>query len=100
MRLLALAPPSFALVFAYSEALYLTLAVAVFLLAGRQRWWCTAAAGYLAGLTRPVGRAAGAAGRVHGLAGPVPAGLGAVAAAVAPVAGAATFLLWAAGLAR
>ena len=95
VRLLALAPPSFALVFAYSEALYLTLAVAVFLLARRQRWWCTAAAGYLAGLTRPVGVLLALPVAYMAWQDRSRQGLGAVAAAVAPVAGAATFLLWA-----
>ena len=54
VRLLALAPPSFVLVLAYSEALYLCLVIAVFLLADRQRWCSAAAVGFLAGLTRPV----------------------------------------------
>ena len=95
VRLLALAPPSFALVLAYSEALYLTLAVAVFLLAGRQRWWAAAAAGYLAGLTRPVGALLALPVAYLAWQDRSQRRLGAAAAAAAPVAGAATFLLWA-----
>ncbi len=97
VRLLALAPPSFVLVFAYSEALYLTLALSLFLLARRGSWWAAAAAGYLAGLTRPVGAllavpAAAMAWPERSQRSP-----GAVAAVVAPLAGAATFGLWAQG---
>ena len=97
VRLLALAPPSFVLVLAYSEALYLTLALSMFLLARHKRWWTAAAAGYLAGLTRPVGAllAVPAAAmawpeRPHRRA-------GTLAAVAAPLAGAATFGLWAQG---
>lgn len=95
VRLLALAPPSFVLVLAYSEALYLALAFSVFLLGSHQRWWAAAAAGYLAGLTRPVGGLL--ALPVAALAWPERSQrrVGAVAASAAPLAGAATFLLWA-----
>lgn len=98
VRLLMLAPPSFVLVLAYSEALYLVLAIAVFIAAGRGRWWTAAVAGYLAALTRPVGAI---------LALPVAysawrarrdgrsAQVAAAAAALAPLAGAATFVVWA-----
>lgn len=96
VRLMALAPPSFALVLAYSEALYLVLALSAFWAAGSQRWWAAAAAGYLAGLTRPVGvllalPMALMAWHDRGRRGP-----GGAVAAVAPIAGAATFGLWAA----
>ncbi len=95
VRLLALAPPSFVLVLAYSEALYLCLAMATFTFAGRNRWWATAVTGYLAGLTRPVGvLLAPAVGTVvfTGEARQRPA---AWVATAAPVAGAATFGVWA-----
>ncbi len=97
VRLLALAPPSFVLVLAYTEALYLTLALSVFLLARRGNWWAAAATGYLAGLTRPVG--ALLVLPVAALAWPDRSRrrVGAVAAAAAPLAGAATFVLWAQG---
>ena len=98
VRLLMLAPPSFVLVLAYSEALYLVLALATFVAAGRGRWWAAAVAGYLAALTRPVGAilalpVAYSAWRARRDGrGPVAA---AVAAAAAPLAGAATFIVWA-----
>ena len=95
VRLLALAPPSFVLVLAYSEALYLTLAVSVFLLARSKRWWAAAAVGYVAGLTRPVG--ALLVLPVAALAWPDRSErrAGAIAAVAAPLAGAATFAIWA-----
>ena len=114
VRLLALAPPSFVLVLAYSEALYLCLAIAVFLLADRQRWWLAAAVGFLAGLTRPVAvllapALALAAWQNRWLdrsddverpwvtrraRGPA-ANIAATAAVLSPLAGAATFVVWA-----
>ena len=95
VRLLALAPPSFVLVLAYSEALYLTLALSMFLLARRHRWWAAAAAGYLAGLTRPVGALLAVPAAV--MAWPERSQRRVLAALVAPLAGAATFCLWAQG---
>lgn len=95
VRLLALAPPSFVLVLGYSEALYITLALAVFLLAERRAWWAAAAAGYLAGLTRPVGVLLALPMAYAVLADRSHRRPGAVAAALAPAAGAATFLGWA-----
>lgn len=95
VRLLALAPPSFVLVLAYSEALYLTLAVSVFVLAGRRRWWAAAAAGYLAGLTRPVGALLALPVAAHAWQSRPERRAGAFVAAVAPIAGAATFVVWA-----
>ena len=97
VRLLALAPPSFVLVLAYSEALYLTLAFSMFLLARRQRWWAAAAVGYLAGLTRPVGALLAVPAAVMAWPERSQRRVGALAAVVAPLAGAATFGLWAQG---
>jgi hypothetical protein len=94
--LLLLVPPAFVLTMAYSEALFLVLAIAFFAAVRRPRWVPAIAWGYLAGLTRPVGvvLAAPAAIEVwrnrrdlHG-AGWLPA-LGSVAA---PFAGLATYL--------
>ena len=95
VRLLALAPPSFVLVLGYSEALYLVLALAVFLLAGRGRWWAAAAAECLAGHTRPVGTLLALPVVYTAWQARAQRRPGAVAAAVAPLAGAATFALWA-----
>lgn len=97
VRLLAMAPPSFVLVLAYSEALYLTLALSVFLLARRGSWWWAAAAGCLAGLTRPVGALLAVPAAAVAWPERSQRSLGAVAAVVAPLAGAATFGLWAQG---
>lgn len=95
VRLLALAPPSFVLVLAYSEALFLTLALSVFLLAGRGRWWAAAAAGYLAGLTRPVGALLALPMALTAWQHRDRSRVGGAAAALAPIAGAATFVVWA-----
>lgn len=54
VRLFSLFPPAFVLVLGYSEALYLSLALGLFLAARHRKWALTAALGFLAGLTRPV----------------------------------------------
>ncbi len=54
VRLFAIAPPAFVLVLAYSESLFLALALAMVLALRSKRWWAAAILGYLAGLTRPV----------------------------------------------
>ncbi len=53
--LVALVPPAFVLVFAYSEAVTGCLVVAVFLCIRRRNWYGAAAFGFLAGLVRPSG---------------------------------------------
>ena len=53
--ILALAPSAFVLVMGYAEAVLLVLAIGAFLALRTHRWWWAAAAGYLAGLTRPIG---------------------------------------------
>lgn len=95
VRLLALAPPSFVLVLGYSEAMYITLVMAAFLLARQRAWWAAAGAGYLAGLTRPVGALLMLPVIHEVIADRAQRRPGALAAAVAPAAGAATFLVWA-----
>ncbi len=98
VRLLALAPPAFVLVFAYSEGLFLVLSISVFYLMRQGKWWVAAVGGYLAGLTRPVGALLSLPVAVVAIRQIRRDGfsrvLGAVIAAVAPVAGMATFLLW------
>jgi hypothetical protein len=95
--LLAIAPPAYVLVMGYSEATMIALALAVFLAARSGRWWLAAGAGYLVGLTRPLGVLIAAAVAIeavrslrHGKA--APAAL--VTASLAPVAGACTYLGW------
>ena len=96
VRLLALAPPSFVLVLAYSEALYITLALSVFWAARGRRWWVAAAAGYLAGLTRPVGVLLALPTALMAWKDRDRKGAAGAVATIAPIAGAATFGLWAA----
>ena len=54
-KLIALAPPAFVLVLAYSEALAIAVAMLTLLAARRGRWHLAIAAGLVAGLFRPVG---------------------------------------------
>ena len=53
--LLALAPSAFVLVLGYAEALFLVLAIGIFLAVRRRRWLPAVALGLLAGLCRPGG---------------------------------------------
>jgi hypothetical protein len=53
--LVAVAPPAFVLVMAYTEALAMTFAVGAFLAIRRKSWFLAAIAGFLAGLVRPTG---------------------------------------------
>ena len=53
--LLALLPPAFVLTMGYAEALFVCFAVATFVGLRRERFWWAAAAGVLAGLSRPLG---------------------------------------------
>jgi hypothetical protein len=53
--ILALAPSAFVLVMGYAEAVLLVFSIGAFLALRTHRWWWAAAAGYLAGLTRPIG---------------------------------------------
>jgi hypothetical protein len=53
--LLYLVPPAYVLVIGYAESTFLLLSVVVFLAVRRQHWAIAAVAGFLAGLTRPIG---------------------------------------------
>jgi hypothetical protein len=53
--LIAVVPPAFVLVMGYAEATAIALAVGAFLALRTRRWEWAAAAGLLAGLTRPLG---------------------------------------------
>jgi hypothetical protein len=53
--LLYLLPPAFVLVIGYAEAMFLLLSVVIFLAMRERRWIIAAIAGFLAGLTRPIG---------------------------------------------
>ncbi len=94
VRLMAISPPSFVLVLAYSEPLFLVLGLAMMLSLQSRRWWTSALLGYLAGLTRPVASllAASAAMAVWKSGKERPLG-SLVAVAAAPL-GALSFLAW------
>ena len=92
---LALAPSAFVLVMGYAEAVLLVFSLTTFLGLRTGRWWLAAAAGYLAGLTRPIGCLL----VVPALVEAARAGWGRslvarVVAVAAPVAGCATYLGW------
>ncbi len=96
--ILLLAPHAFVFAMGYAESLLCALALAVFLGLRREHWWWAAAAGFAAGLCRPVGiilvlpalvEAVQAARRHRG------PRLAPVIATIAPAAGLATYLLWA-----
>jgi hypothetical protein len=96
---MALAPSAFVLVMGYSEALALSLTVAAMVALRSQRWWWVAAAGVLAGLTRPVGLALVVPVLIEaarGLRGSsVGDRIGRMAAVAGPVVGTGIFLLYA-----
>ena len=96
--LVALVPPFFVMVMGYAEPVALALSVACFLGLRQRRWGWAALAGFLAGLTRPVGVLLAVPAAIEGA-----RGLRGAAArerawralpVVAPFAGAATFLAW------
>ena len=97
--LLALAPPAYALVLGYADAVLLLCVVVVFLGIRTDRWWWAAAAGLAAGADRPLGVlllvpvAVELWSRRHDL-GPARARAGGVAALVAPLVGAGAYLAW------
>ena len=96
--LVALVPPFFVMVMGYAEPVALTLSVACFLALRLRRWGWAALAGFLAGLTRPVGVLLAVPALVEGARG-LRAASGAervrrALPVVAPFAGAATFLVW------
>lgn len=53
--LIYLVPPSYVLVMGYAEGVFLVLSAVVLLTLRKEQWWIAAVAGFLAGLTRPVG---------------------------------------------
>lgn len=99
--LACLVPPAIVMVLGYSEALLMALAVAAFLALRTRRWAAAAAAGYLAGLARPLGVLLSVPAAVEAVKAWPGAGPGARArsgaAVLAPVAGLFTYLAWVGG---
>jgi hypothetical protein len=94
----ALAPPFSVMVMGYGEPLALALSVACFWGLRTRRWGWAAAAGFLAGLTRPVGVLLALPAAIEGARGlreaPGRERLSRGVAVVAPGVGAASFLAW------
>jgi hypothetical protein len=93
--LVYLAPPAFVLVMGYAEPLFMTLAALTLIGLRSRRWWLAAVAGFLAGLTRPVGVLLAVPAAVEGW---KHRDAKAVAPAVAPAVGLVAYLAWAAHL--
>src|SRR5207248_1552898 len=96
--LMALLPPSFVLVMAYSEGLFLLLSTAMMLALRRRRFGLAAGLGFLTGLTRPTGLLMVVPAAVEAATGARTAGRSGLvtraAAVLAPAAGCAAYLLW------
>jgi hypothetical protein len=93
--LVYLAPPAFVLVMGYAEPLFMTLAALTLIGVRSRRWWLAAVAGFLAGLTRPVGVLLALPAAVEGW---KTRDAKAVAPVVAPAVGLLAYLAWAAHL--
>jgi hypothetical protein len=97
--ILYLAPSAFVLVMGYAEALLVTAAIVALIGLRSRRWWVAAAAGVVAGLTRPVGLllVVPALVEVYRSRKELPARhrAGAVGAVLGPAVGMGTYLLWA-----
>src|SRR5258708_1441519 len=91
--LVYLAPPAFVLVMGYAEATFMTFAVLSLLGLRSRRWWLATVAGFLAGVTRPVGVLLAVPAVVEGWQRRDPKAGGPPAA---PVGGVVTYLAWAA----
>jgi hypothetical protein len=85
--LLCLAPPAFALVMGYAEAILIALAAGTFVALRAGRWWWAAGLGLLAALARPVGVLVAGAALFEALRPAVRAGRAEVAGRAVAVAG-------------
>jgi hypothetical protein len=94
-----LAPPAFVFVMGYAEATLMVFGAVVLFAARTRRWWIAAAAGFLAGITRPVGVLVAIPTLVEALRDRRRLGtselVARVVAVLAPIAGTASYLLWA-----
>jgi len=94
--LLALVPPAFVLVLAYSEPLYLALAIATVMTARKHRWVATTVLAFAAGLTRPVAGLLSLPVAANAWRHRSGSSLARLAAVLAAPAGSAAYLIWAA----
>lgn len=94
-----LAPSAFVLVMGYAEAVMMTAALVALLALRQGRWWIAAAAGIVAGLTRPVGLLLVVPSLVEVFRtrprSTARDSFGRAAAVLGPVAGAGAYLVWA-----
>jgi hypothetical protein len=97
--ILYLAPSAFVLVMGYAEALLMVAAIVSLIALRSRRWWVAAAAGVIAGLTRPVGLllVVPALVEVYRARKDLPAKdrVGALGSVVAPAIGTGAYLWWA-----
>lgn len=95
---LTLFPTAFVLTWAYSEGMFLVGAVGLFLGVRTRRWWWAAAAGFLAGASRPLGVFLALAAAIeavrHWRSAPTAERWGMVTSVVAPLAGTGVWLAW------
>ncbi|MCQ3814266.1 MAG: hypothetical protein KTU85_07595 [Acidimicrobiia bacterium] len=94
VRIFSLFPSAFVLVFGYSEALFIVLALGFALCVRARAWWAAAILGFLAGLTRPVGFFLSLLALVHFVSGQRRSLPALLTIASAPL-GSLTFLAWA-----
>jgi hypothetical protein len=96
--LLCLSPASFVLSMGYAEALFVGAVIVALYCARTERWWLAAAAGLVAGATRPVGLLVGVFVLVELIrrwsGSPARARVAAIVATVAPGLGAVSYLSW------
>jgi hypothetical protein len=96
--LLAVSPASYVLVMGYAEAVMLVLVILAFVALRSGRWWLAALAGYLSGLSRPLGVLVAAPALVEAARNWRGASrgelAGRVAAVLAPIAGMATYFAY------
>ncbi len=96
--LVALAPSAFVLVLGYAEAMFLALAIGIFLAARGRHWLVVVLLGVLAGLSRPGGFVVAVPIAIEAVrtwrSARVAERLRSIAATVSPFAGAALFLAW------
>jgi hypothetical protein len=97
--ILYLAPSAFVLVMGYAEATLMLVAVVALLALRSRRWWVAAAAGVVAGLTRPVGFLLVVPAAVEAWQARKELSardrIGALAAVVGPAVGSGAYLVWA-----